>query len=223
MVYKWGSIALIVGSIVTAMAQAVHPTEAPRDAAGFIEYVAESRNWVGIHWAILIGAVLLTGGFAVVYRLLGDAGDRGYALLGLAAALVALAVGTVWVTLEASVAASIAALYGQVGDKAALAANFQPFVWWDFALARVAFLIAWVSVFLYAVAIVAGDAYPRWVGHVGRLLGVVGCGYLLVVGFGRPFQIIGILTTGWTLIVGVYTWRRSLQVRLWVKAADGRG
>lgn len=207
-IYKLGSVALIVGSIVTGMAQALHPTEAPQDAAGFIEYVAESRNWVGIHWAILIGSVLLTAGFAVVYRLLRDAGDRGYALLGLAAALVALAVGTVWVTLEASVAAGIAALYVQASDKAALAANFQPFVWWDFALARVAFLITWFSVFLYAVAMVASDAYPRWVGAVGRLLGIVGFGYLLFVGFGRPFQIIGILTTVWTLIVGVYTLRK---------------
>ncbi len=205
---RWGSVALIVGSVVTGVAQALHPTEAPHDAAGFIEYVVESANWVGIHWAILGGAVLLTGGFVVVYRVLHDAGDRGYALLGLAAALVALAVGTVWATLEASVAAGIAALYGQAGDKAALALNFQPFVWWDFALARVAFLITWLSVFLYAAAMVTSDVYPRWVGAAGGLLGTVGFGYLLFVGFGRPFQIIGILTTAWTLVVGRYTWSR---------------
>ncbi len=207
-IYKWGSVALIVGSIVTGMAQAFHPTEAPQDAAGFIEYVAESRNWVGIHWAILIGAVLMTGGFAIVYRLLRDAGDRGYALPGLAAALVALAVGTVWVTLEASVAAGVAALYVQASDKAALAANFQPFVWWDFALARIAFLITWLSVFLYAVAMVTIDVYPRWVGTAGRLLGSVGFVYLLFVGFGRGFQVIGVLTTVWMLIIGAYTWRK---------------
>ncbi len=205
---KWGSAALILGSIVTGVAQAFHPTEAPQDAAEFIEYVAESHNWVGIHWAILIGAVLITGGFGVVYRVLRDTGDKGYALWGLAAALVALAVGTVWVTLEASVAAGIAALYAQASDKAMLAANFQPFVWWDFALARVAFLITWLSVFFYSVAMAAGDVYPRWVGAAGRLLGVVGFAYLLFVGFGRPFQIIGILTTAWTLVVGYHTWAR---------------
>lgn len=205
---KWGSVALVAGSIVTGMAQAIHPTEAPQDAAGFIKYVAESHNWVAIHWAILIGAVLITGGFGVVYRLLHDAGDRGYALLGLAAALVALAVGTVWVTLEASVAAGIATLYVQASDKTVLAANFQPFVWWDFALARVALLITWFSVFLYAVAMVASHVYPRWVGAAGWLIGTVGFGYLLLVGFGRPFQIIGILTTAWTLIIGWYTWAK---------------
>lgn len=122
---RWGSVALIVGSVVTDVAQALHPTKAPQDAAGFIEYVAESANWVGIHLGILGGAVLLTGGFVVVCRLLHDAGDRGYALLGLAAALVALAVGIVWATLEASVAADIAARYAQASDKAALTASFQ--------------------------------------------------------------------------------------------------
>ncbi len=203
---RWGSAALIVGSLVTGLAQAFHPTEAPHDAAGFIEYVAESHHWVGIHWAILVGAVLITGGFVVVFRLLHNAGDRGFALLGVTAALVALAVGTVWVTLEASVAAGIAALYAQAGDKAALAANFQPFVWWDFALARAAFLITWLSVFLYAVAMVTSDVYPRWVGAAGWLLGIIGFGDLLFVGFGRPFQIIGILTTAWTLVVGYHTW-----------------
>ena len=205
---RWAGAALIAGSVITGAAQALHPTEAPQDAAGFIEYVAESPNWVGVHWAILVGAMLIAAGFAIVYRRLDEAGDRGYALLGFAAALVALAVGTVWVTLEAAVAAGTANLYAQATDRAAVAANFQPFVWWDFALARVAFLLTWLSVFLYATAMVgAADVYPRWIGTVGRLLGALGFVYLLVAGFGRPFQLIGILTTGWTLIVGVYTWR----------------
>lgn len=203
-----GSIALIVGSIVTGVAQALHPTEAPHGAVEFIEYVAGSHNWVAIHWAILTGAVLITGGFAVVYRLLRDAGDRAYALPGFAVALVALAVGSVWVTLEASVAADTAALYVQAADNAAVAAQFQPFVWWDFALARVAFLMTWLSVLLYALAMWATNVYPRWIGSVGLLLGGVGFVYLLVAGFGRPFQIIGILTTTWTLIIGAYTWRK---------------
>lgn len=205
---KWASIALIVGSVVTGTAQALHPTDAPHAAVEFIEYVAGSHNWVAIHWAILTGAVLITGGFAVVYRLLRDGGDRAYALLGLGAALVALAVGGVWVTLEASVAADTAALYVQAADNAAVAAQLQPFVWWDFALARVAFLMTWLSVLLYALAIRATDVYPRWIGSVGLLLGGVGLLYLLVAGFGRPFQIIGILTTAWTLIIGAYTWRK---------------
>lgn len=205
---QWGSIALIVGSIVTGVAQALHPTEAPHDAVGFIKYVAESHNWVAIHWAILTGAVLITGGFAAVYRLLRDEGDRGYGLLGFTAAVVAMAVGTVWVTLEASVAAAFANLYATASDKGTMAASFQPFVWWDFALARVAFLMTWLSVFLYAVAMSITDVYPRWIGSVGQLLGAVGFVYLLAAGFGRPFQVIGILTTTWTLIIGAYMWRK---------------
>jgi hypothetical protein len=205
---KWGSIALVVGSIVTGVGQALHPTEAPHEAVEFIAYVAESHNWVAIHWAILAGAVLITGGFSVVYRLLRDGGDRAYALPGFAAALVALAVGSVWATLEASVAAETAALYTQAADNAAVAAQFQPFVWWDFALARVAFLMTWLSVLLYALAMRATDVYPHWIGSVGLLLGGVGLLYLLVAGFGRPFQLIGILTTTWTLITGAYTWRK---------------
>ncbi len=205
---KWGSAALIVGSVLTGLAQALHPTEAPRDAAGFIEYVAESRHWVGIHWAILVGAALITAGFVAIYRLLRDAGDRGYGLLALATALVAMAVGTVWVTLEASVASGVADLFATASDKAVVSANFQPFVWWNFSLARVAFLMTWLSVLLYAVAMRATDVYPRWMGSVGLLLGGVGFGYLLVAGFGRSFQIIGILTTTWTLMIGAYTWRK---------------
>lgn len=203
-----GGIALIVGSIVTGVAQALHPTEAPRDAAGFIEYVVESHNWTAIHWAILIGAVLITGGFAIVYRVLRVAGDGGYGLLALVSALVAMAVGTVWVTLEASVASGVADLYVKASDKGTIAANFQPFVWWDFALARIAFLMTWLSVLLYAAAMRATEVYPRWIGSVGLLLGGVGLLYLLVAGFGRPFQIIGVLTTTWTLIIGAYTWRK---------------
>ncbi len=159
------------GAIVTVVSWGIHPELA--EPAKFLPIVAGSSHFVGIHWGLIIGMVLMQFGLAAVtltlreQPALNDAG--GWAQLSLYALLVGLAL---WIGVfmtevafkpladglrtDPTLTSGALALAG-LADAGATAASF----------------VYSLGIALLGIALLASQRFPRWMGALGLGLGAV--------------------------------------------------
>ena len=217
-----GAASLPLGVILFVVATAFfHPSrEDPMDnVAVFMEY-AEHDSWVVVHFVQWLAALLIIVGFVSLYYSIATTTRReagaGMARFGLAAAVVTAAAFTMLqavdgVALKWAVDTWAAASADQ--QVAAFAAA-QAVRWTEYSLQSYSNILLGLTLILYALAMMLGASYPRWLGWVAVGSGVAWIVHGLMVPYVGLFDSIPrlvaiVLLTAWALIIAALMWRNS--------------
>jgi hypothetical protein len=215
-----GAASLPLGIILFVVATAIfHPNkEDPmNDPAVFMEY-AQSDNWIAVHFAQWIAALLLIGGLVALYYSITTkpGAGAGVARFGLAAAVLTAGAFTMLqavdgVALKWAVDAWAGAPTDQQG--AAFAAA-QAMRWTEYSLQSYSNILLGLTLMLYALAIALGASYPRWLQWIAAGSGVAWIVHGVMVPYVGLFDSIPrlvaiVLTAVWAFIMAVLMWRNS--------------
>jgi hypothetical protein len=227
--YRLGGIAAVVGALLGMVGNLVHPATPLDDQGGVAGVIADSRLWVPVHLAIVIGIVLMLGGLVALRHSMRGGRAGALARYGLVAAVVGGTVGLVLVILDGVAARQLAQEWAATspGDRAIALGLVHVNETMNFALASLFNLTFAATTFiLFGLAVVYSQAYPRWLGWVA-----VGAGVLSVVAgtiqaavgapsdASRGLTILGpTVITLWLLYVGVLLLRQAREVG--VRAVD---
>ena len=219
-----GAVALPLGIIMLLVAEFFHPQrEHPMDnPAVFMEY-AQSNIWTAVHLAQYFGFLVLLGGLVALFYSVGaePGAGAGLAPFGLAAAVTAAASFTVLqavdgIALKRAVDSWASAPADQ--ETAAFAAA-EAIRWTEIGMNSLSFFLAGLTLFLYGVAIALGTVYPRWVGLLAGVSGVLFMVNGVVVayeGFGPSIiRLVAILLLAvWTFVMAFGMWRYGGRRRI---------
>jgi hypothetical protein len=221
-VYLLGGVAAIVGSLMGMVGNLIHPVTPLDDPEGVAQVIAESDAWTAIHLVIVFGIVLMLGGLVALYQSIRGELAGALARLGLAAAIVGIAIGVVLVILDGVTAK-------QLADQWAIAPQEERTIALHIVLANETMNFALASSFnivfagatfiLFGMAVAFSGAYRRWLGWVVVAAGVVSVGAGLIQAFtGEPTMASRVLTiigptviTLWLLVIGVLLIRKVRQ------------
>ena len=212
---KIAGLSFIVGSILLIVFNILFPRASdPSDAAQFIQKVADNRGglWeidnlllaVGI-WGILIGA---TG----VYRSITTGGAAAWARLGYYGLVVGTALWTALFALNGFGLSQVVKEMGtdKVGESLVLMTN---------GLFSMVVIEWWLALTFLGIGMALSAVYPKGLGWVIIILGVATVVVGVLQGLGGPsktltnvlFPIVSILSTLWTLVVGIWITRREMK------------
>ena len=221
-VYLLGGVAAIVGSLMGMVGNLIHPVTPLDDPEGVAQVIAESDAWTAIHLVIVFGIVLMLGGLVALYQSIRGELAGALARLGLAAAIVGIAIGVVLVILDGVTAK-------QLADQWAIAPQEERTIALRIVLANETMNFALASSFnivfagatfiLFGMAVAFSGAYRRWLGWVVVAASVVSVGAGLIQAFtGEPTMASRVLTiigptviTLWLLVIGVLLIRKVRQ------------
>ncbi len=215
-----GAICAAVGAVVTVVSWGIHPELT--DPAGYLPVVAGSSHFVGIHWGLIIGMVLMQFGLAAVTLTLrdppapNDAG--GWAQLGLHALLVGL---VLWIGVFMTEVA-LKPLADGLRTDSTLSSGALALSGLQDAGATAAAFVYSLGVALLGAALLVSRRFPRWMGASGLVLGAI-----ISLGLGFPRMFVG--KSAWTEKIGspifgtlVLVWVFMLGVMLWRTAGAGQ-
>ena len=210
------SVALIVGGILTLVANAIYPRAS--DAAGLMsDVVAYSENEVvvrlgALSWAV--GMWVLVAGLTNTHHFIRFGAGAAWARLG----FYQLVIGSATMTVSAALAlgaleAAITWGAAPVDQTFSIAGSLYLASSWTFDLSIIAF---WTALLIVAIAWTRTDAYPRW-GSWSPLvlgLGAVAMGWTrLFVNPGPTLEIVFAITIGltsiWAIAVGGWAVRKA--------------
>lgn len=212
------ALLLISGALIGLVGNALHPHTVESDAAGMVRAVAQSGTWVGIHLAIVVAILLVTGGLVGLTQLLEDGPSGPLARLGLAAALLGGAVVTVSTAMDGFVMKALAlAWLGAPAEEAAMALRLALGVkHLNFGIWSVGMLVFFGAAFAcFGAAVGISGRLPAWFGWVavGGGLGSAIAALLQIVNSGEVqaaetlFFASSLLITLWALALGIQMWR----------------
>jgi hypothetical protein len=213
---RTGAICAALGAVVTVVSWAIHPELT--DPAGYLPTVAGSSHFVGIHWGLIIGMVLVQFGLATVTLTLrqqpapNDA--AGWAQTGFYALLVGL---VLWIGVFMTEVA-LKPLADGLKTDSRLASGALALSSLQDAGATAASFVYSLGVALLGIALLVSRRFPRWMGAIGLVLGVVmslGLGLprmfvgksVLTEKIGSP--LLGTLVLVWVFMLGVMLWRTA--------------
>lgn len=168
---RFGAVALPLGVIVPIVATAIHPhrEDVMDNPAVFTEY-AQDTDWIAVHFAQWIGALLLFAGLLGVYYTIRERSGPGSGLarFGLAATTQAAAAITALqavdgIALKWAVDAWTAA---PADEKTAAFAAAETLRWTEYAFQSYSNILIGLALALFGLAIARGTRYPRWLGWV---------------------------------------------------------
>jgi hypothetical protein len=219
-VLRLGSWAAIVGALVALVGNVLHPRMANYDdpVAEEFRIASESDQWVAIHVAILIGALLLIFGLFAVARSMKGGRGEGVARVALGSLLVSAPIGIIGFALDGYVAKAMAdGLAGAAPGPASGAAAAAHVGWAVFMALVITFL--GITPALFGAAVIADRTYPGWLGWVAVLFGTVAAIngiYGMFSGASAGFFLVFSITSGvltlWVLALGVLLGRRVNDV-----------
>lgn len=215
-----GSTAAILGSVLAAIGNIVHPVTPRDDPVGVARVIADSDEWTAIHLLILVGTTLMLFGLIALRHSI-EAGLAGaLARLGSYTATIGVTVGLLTVILDGVGAKELADQWAVApGAEKAIALGLVTVnETINFALAglfNVSF--AGVPFILFGLAVALSDPYPHWLGWIATLAGVGSIGAGLVQAFtGEPTTLSLVLTIvgptvicAWVLVMGFLIGRRA--------------
>ena len=208
-----GAIAFIVGNLLT-----IGGGGDPADTAAVLQEAVESTTSVGGRLLIFVGNVLVVGALVALYRSITEGTGAALARLGLASALLALAVFMVVIGINGFAGKEVAEAWvnAPADEKAAafrVAEAVQHMVVGVISLGSVLYGTA---ILLYGLAVALSSIYPRWLGWVAVVVGLDGAVagfsiFLYGASFGTllPFLLFSLLSILWVLVMGVLMWRRA--------------
>ncbi len=184
---------LILGSVIVLSSAALYMFV--RDESTPIIFGQPPQVWlrlVGKHptlWrratlSFIAGPIVALMGFGLLSAVLHDAGDQGYAQLG----LLALAFGAVLWVINLAARLSIdpwaAKLLAETG---AIPESYTAISLWAGVLFAIYTILTFAALALYGGAILATPALPPWVGWASILYGLAGLVYFAVMRDAPPF------------------------------------
>jgi hypothetical protein len=215
-----GSASAIVGSVLAAVGNILHPITPRDDEIGVAQVIASSDLWTLIHLIIMLGTLLMLGGLVAVRRSIGGDLPEALADLGLRVATIGVTVGLITVVLDGVAAKQLADTWSMAADSeksialAVVSANETA----NFALAALFNMsFAGVPFLLFGLAIALGGDFPRLLGWIAVAAGVfsLAAGVLQAL-TGEPTVASLVLTiigptviAGWTLVIGIIMARRA--------------
>lgn len=213
-------IALIVGAIVMAVFNGLLPrADDPSQVQQVLTKLGENETFSQIVFlALAFGMLLVLGGIVGIYRSLSTGAASAWARLGFYAAVVATATlvmvfATGWAVAGAAANWAAAPAVGQATAYSVAASLHAA----NMATFSMAIVVNWAAVILVGIAISLSTVYPRWMGWIAIVLGVV-----TIPAIGVPqaiagpsqtidllFLIFSGLTLLWTLVMGVLITRKA--------------
>ncbi|MFC1935746.1 hypothetical protein ACFLX9_03180 [Chloroflexota bacterium] len=215
-------IALIVGAIVVAVFNGLLPrADDPSQVQQVLTKLGDNETFAQIVYVCLAaGMWLLLGGIAGVYRSLSTGAAAAWARLGFYSTIVTVSVWTV----------VFATGLGEAGAAGNLAEKTLGTPEWSMAYSVAAavhavnmavfslgIVVQWVAIVLLGIAVSLSTLYPRWLGWIAIVLGVV-----TVPAIGIPqaiagpsqtidllFLIFSGLTLLWALVMGILITRKA--------------
>ncbi|MCZ6615027.1 MAG: hypothetical protein O6920_04495 [Chloroflexi bacterium] len=222
---KIAGVSLIVGAILTGVFNAIFPRVGdPGDVGTVLIKLGENETLAQIaSVGVAVGIWLVLAGIAGVYRSISTGAAAPWARLGFYAFIVSAATWT----------ASFAITLGQAGAAGdwldRLAAGDQTGAEVSFTVGATLYTAAtsffamavfanWTAIILLGIALSLNTLYPKWLGWVAIILGVV-----TIPAVGVPlafdgltqtvdttFMILAGLTTLWILVLGIWITRREI-------------
>ena len=230
--FRIGSVAAILGSILAGVGNGVHPITPRDDSEGVARVIADSDAWTLIHVAILLGIMLMLIGIVTFRHSIEGGRAEALARLGTHAAVIGATIGLITIVLDGVAAKQLADAWAVAPDaeKSVALGLVSTNETLNFALAglfNVSF--AGVPFAFLGLAVVDSGVFPRWFGWVGALAGVGSIGAGLFQMFtGRQTVASLILTiigptviVIWTLVMGVMVGRRAAESRLALLSSGG--
>lgn len=163
--YRIGGSALVAGSVMFAIGVALHAPQ-PQDLAAFATMAR--GPWVASHWFLALSQLfLVAGALGLARHLFGTNGD-GWAMVGLAGALVT---GALFVAVVAPEIAAFPMLV-QGADAGAqhaytvINANLMSIV-------NVAVPLFWLGFGAFAIAMLTDATFPRWLSQAGIAIAAI--------------------------------------------------
>jgi Domain of unknown function (DUF4386) len=220
-VLRLGGGAAIVGAILGGIGNLVHPVTPMHDQVGVARVIADSKIWVPVHLAIVVGILLMLGGLVALYHSIRGGLADALARLGLFASVVGVTIGLILVILDGVAAPQLAQEWAAAapGDQAVALGLVHANETINFALASLFNLVfAGVTFILFGLAVALSDVYPRWLGWVALVAGASSIVAGLIQAFtGEPTDASRGLTiagptviTLWLLVMGILLVRKGM-------------
>ena len=222
---KIAGVSFIVGAILTGVFNAIFPRVSDPDNVQSVLTKLDENDTVAqiASVGIAVGIWLILAGIAGVYRSISTGAAAPWARLGFYAFIVAAATWTASFAITLGQAGAAGDWLDKVaaGDQAAavsfsVGATLYTAATSFFAMAVFA---NWMDIILLGVALSLNTLYPKWLGWVAIILGVV-----TIPAVGIPlafdgltqtvdttFMILAGLTTLWTLVLGIWITRREIK------------
>ena len=222
-VFRLGGGAAILGAILGGIGNAVHPVTPENDPVGVARVIADSELWTPIHLAIVFGIALMLGGLVAIRHSIREGAGGALARFGLVAAIAGATIGLVLVILDGVAARQLAQEWADAssGERHVALELVHANETINFALASLFnFVFAALTFVLFGLAVVFSDVYPRWLGWVATLAGVLSLAAGgIQAAVGEPTEASRILTiigpsviTLWLLVMGVLLLRKVRDV-----------
>jgi hypothetical protein len=221
MLLRAGAISAIAGAVFALIVNFFHPRASdPGNAEEFLQTVADSSAWMWIHAGLILALILITGGLAALYRSITSEPGASWARLGFVAALVGAAVWLGGAAVDGYALKPAADAWANAMEPEKSAALLVGSALWRVEVAAFflsTFLYLGVAVTLYGLAVALSDAYPKWLGWVAVVAGVVSAVIGAVEFMQGPsvfwsnilFTLVALIATLWVLAMGVLMWRKG--------------
>jgi hypothetical protein len=224
-VFRIGSIAGIIGSLLAMVGNLLHPATPIGDPEGVARTIAESERWVLVHLVIVVGLILMLGGLVTISRSIKGGLAGTLAQLGFVAAVAGVTVGLVLVIVDGVAAKHLADAWEAAPPEEAAAALrvvlAEEAI--NFALAALFnILFAGVTFILLGLAVAWSGEYPGWLGWVVVVAGVGSVLVGLVQAYtGESIGFTRIATIIFPTIITL--WVAGMSVLVWQKASSSSG
>lgn len=230
-VFRLGGAAAVVGALLGMVGNLIHPVTPIGDQEGVARVIAESEIWVPLHLAIVFGIALMLGGLVAIRHAIREGLADVLARFGLVAAVSGATIGLVLVILDGVAARQLAQEWAasRIAERDVALGLVHVNETINLALASLFnFVFAAATFTLFGLAVVLSDRFPRWLGWVAVLAGVLS----LVAGtiqayVGEPTGASRILTivgptviTVWLLWIGILLLRNARDTAAGIACAD---
>lgn len=161
-----GGIGLIIGGILTIVGNVLAPrADDPSDVANRVKVLADSPDSARIaFFLVILGIWALVFGFAAIYRSIPSGAGSAWARFGFYG--IAAATPIVIVAFALVLAATKAVEAGEVATATSLEAG-------AYSTFGVSVLAYWTAILFFGIGIAASTTYPKWIGWVLIIAGVV--------------------------------------------------
>ncbi len=220
---KVAGLSFVVGAVLLIVFNVLFPkTNDPSSAAQFVQSVADTRGgrWELVNLFLAVGIWGLLIGFAGVYRAISTGSSAVWARLGFYGVIVGTALWTVLFGLQgfglSLVVKQWQSASGPTKDAlAVIAASHANMLTGLFSMTIIVF---WLALIFIGIGMASSKVFPRWLGWVAIVLGVVTAAAVGVnQAFAGPtdmtinvlFPIFAMLSTIYALILGIWLLRKA--------------
>ena len=220
---RTGSVAAILGSILSGVGNALHPITPRDDPEGVAQVIADSDAWTLIHVGILVGILLMLIGIVAFRYAIEGGRAEALARFGAYTGIIGATTGLITIVLDGVAAKQLADAWAAApeAEKSVALGLVSTNETLNFALAGLFNMgFAGVPFTFLGLAVAESGTFPRWFGWIGAIAGVGSIGAGMFQMFtGKPTVASLILTiigptviVIWTLVMGVMVGRRAARV-----------